>query len=529
MKEIRWRLALILGLTALSVAALWPPAKRIHLGLDLKGGVQLVMQVNTGEALGRKLESDAESVRALLTDNSIPHAGVQRDGERIVVTGLDPEGRSRLGSLLGERMMEYRLEADGGTDAAVRLSADEATALRRAAVQQTLQTIRTRVDEYGIAEPEIQQQGIGPDADRIVVKLPGVENPDQVVEVFRRPAFLEWKLVSYPPGVSGENWRGLPSREAVLAAFGGTLPDDTEIREEVARTPDGTAERLYWPLRKAAPIKGNDLKSVVRGQGEFGQPVVDFTLTPRAGKVFEDLTRANIGRQVAILLDNMVLSAPSIRGVIADRGFIESNFTLESADVLVLQLKSGALPASLDILEQRSVGPSLGVDSIRQGVFAGLIGFGAVGLFMLIYYRLSGINAIVALLLNLIFLLGVMAYMKAALTLPGIAGLILTIGMAVDSNVLIFERIREELRIGKTVRGAVDAGFARAFSAILDANVTTMIAAAFLFQYGSGPIRGFAVTLFIGLCASMLTALFVSRTLFMAVIAGRPGRTSLSI
>ena len=529
MREIRWRAALILGLAALSAAAIWPPEKRIHLGLDLKGGVQLVLQVKTGEALVRKLESDVETVRALLTDNSIPHAGAQRDGERIRVTGLDAEGRTRLGTLVGERLPEFRMEAEGEASALLSMSADEATALRRAAVQQTLQTIRTRVDQYGIAEPNIQQQGVGPDADRILVQLPGVENPDQVVEAFSTPAFLEWKLVSYPPGVSGENWRGLPSREAVLAAFGGELPVDTEIREQIVRTPEGGTERLYWPLRKAAPIRGSDLKSASRGQGQFGEPVVDFTLTARAGQVFEDLTRANIGRQLAILLDNVVLSAPSIRGVIADRGVIESNFTLESADVLVLQLKSGALPASLDILEQRAVGPSLGVDSIRQGVFAGVVGFAAVGLFMLIYYKLSGINAIVALSLNLLFLMGAMAYMKAALTLPGIAGLILTLGMAVDSNVLIFERIREELRLGKTVRGAIDAGFARAFSAILDSNVTTLIAAAFLFQYGSGPIRGFAVTLFIGLCASMITALFVSRTLFLAVIAGRPGRASLSI
>jgi preprotein translocase subunit SecD len=257
--------------------------------------------------------------------------------------------------------------------------------------------------------------------------------------------------------------------------------------------------------------------------------MVDFTLTPRAGIVFENLTRENIGRQVAILLDKQVLSAPVIQSTIASRGQIQSNFTIESADVLALQLKSGALPASLDVLEQRTVGPSLGMDSIRKGIFAALLGFGLVMLFMLFYYKLSGINAVVALLLNLLMVLAIMSSIGATLTLPGIAGFILTIGMAVDANVLIFERIKEELRNGKSVRASVDGGFGKALSAIVDSNVTTLIASVFLFQYGTGPIRGFAVTLMVGIVASMVTSLFVSRTIFMAVLAGKTGQERLSI
>jgi preprotein translocase subunit SecD len=257
--------------------------------------------------------------------------------------------------------------------------------------------------------------------------------------------------------------------------------------------------------------------------------VVDFFLTPEAGRRFAVLTRENKDQPLAILLDRKVISVPIIRAEIADKGMIEGNFTVQDAEDLALKLRSGALPASIAILEERSVGPSLGADSILKGVKAALYGLALVSLFMLVYYRLSGVNALLALALNMILTLGFMAYVKATLTLPGIAGLILTIGMAVDANVLIFERIREELRVGKTVRAAVDAGFRKAFSAILDSNVTTIIAALFLFTFGTGPIKGFAVTLSFGLLASMFTAIFVSRYLYELVLQRRPGLQGLSI
>jgi preprotein translocase subunit SecD len=286
---------------------------------------------------------------------------------------------------------------------------------------------------------------------------------------------------------------------------------------------------VWWPLTKASPIKGNDLKNAQRSQGQFGEPNIAFTLTATSGRVFENLTRENVGKKMAILLDKEVLTAPVINSVIPGNGVLEGNYTVESADILALQLKSGALPASLDVLEQRTVGPSLGMDSIRKGIFAALLGLAMVMLFMVVYYKSSGINAVVALLLNLLFLLAIMSSMGATLTLPGIAGFILTIGMAVDANVLIFERVKEELRNGKSVRASVEGGFGKALSAIVDSNVTTLIAAVFLFQYGTGPIRGFAITLMVGILASMVTALFVSRTIFMAVLSGRTGQERLSI
>ncbi len=531
MTNLQWRYTIIAVMVFLAVYFVYPPQEKVHLGLDLKGGIHLVLEVKVDEAVEAKVESDVESVRSLLNDSSIPFTDAVRTAvDTIRISGIDAEGRGRLGDLLDRNLPEYDTAVAGADGLVLTLQATEATALRRAAVQQTLQTIRNRVDAFGVAEPNIQQQGFGPDANRILVQLPGVEDPETVIDAFKTQAFLEWKLVTYPPGVTNyDSWGGFASREEAVAAFGGQLPSDTEVYEEVRPRPDGSLARSYWTLKKASPIKGNDLRNAQRGQGQFGEPVVDFTLTPKAGRVFEGITREHIGKKMAILLDGVVLSAPTIQGVIADRGQITSNFTVASADVLSLQLKSGALPASLDVMEQRTVGPSLGMDSIRKGVFAALLGFGLVMLFMVVYYKLSGINAVVALLLNLLLVLAIMSSIGATLTLPGIAGFILTIGMAVDANVLIFERIREEVRNGKSVRASVDGGFGKALSAIVDSNVTTLIAAVFLFQYGTGPIRGFAVTLMVGILASMVTALFVSRTIFMAVLTGKKGHDTLSI
>ncbi|MFQ5668918.1 MAG: protein translocase subunit SecD [Acidobacteriota bacterium] len=531
MTNLRWRFLIIGAMVLLAVYFVYPPAEKVKLGLDLKGGIHLVLEVHGEEAVEKKVESDVESVKALLSDNSIPFEDVVREGqETIRVKGMGAGDLPRFRDLLAKPLPEYKLAASGPQGLLLTLDQSESRSIKRAALQQTLETIRNRVDAFGVAEPNIQQQGFGPDANRILIQLPGVEDPETVIDVFKKPAFLEWKMVSYPPTVTDYgNWNGLATREQVISAFGGKLPSDTAIYEEIRQGVDGRTLRTYWPLKKASPIKGNDLKNAQRGQGQFGEPVVEFTLTPRAGLLFEDLTRQNVGRKMAIVLDGVVLSAPTIRSTIADRGQIESNFTIDSADVLALQLKSGALPASLTILEERTVGPSLGMDSIRKGVLAALLGFGLVMLFMVFYYRLSGINAIVALLLNLLLVLAVMSAVGATLTLPGIAGLILTIGMAVDANVLIFERIREEIRNGKSVRASVEGGFSKALSAIVDSNVTTVIAALFLFQYGTGPIRGFAVTLMVGIGASMITALFVSRSLFMAALSGKSGRDRLSI
>jgi preprotein translocase subunit SecD len=280
-------------------------------------------------------------------------------------------------------------------------------------------------------------------------------------------------------------------------------------------------------------VVGSDLRSARRGQHQFGNATVDFSLTKDAGRRFESATRENVGRKMAIVLgsvkDKQVISAPVIKSTIRDSGYIEGGFTVESAEDLALKLRSGAIPTDVTIIEEQTVGPSLGRDSIRSGVLASIVGFLAVMVFMLVYYRLSGLNAVLALALNVLILLGAMGYFGAALTLPGIAGLILTVGMAVDSNVLIFERIREELRLGKTVRSAVDQGFSRAFLTIVDCHVTTLVSSFFLFTYGTGPVRGFAVTLIIGLLASMFTAVFVSRVIFEMVLGQGRKVESLSI
>jgi preprotein translocase subunit SecD len=294
--------------------------------------------------------------------------------------------------------------------------------------------------------------------------------------------------------------------------------------------PDGTvAGRDYYLLRKAAIVSGRELRNARRGQGQFGEPVVNFYLVPAAGEKFAEFTAAHVGDPAAIVLDNKVISAPVIRSRIRDEGYIEGNFSLAEADDMALKLRAGALPASITYLEERTVGPSLGRDSVVRGVRAMVAGLVVVMLFMLIYYRLSGLNADLALILNIIILMGAMAYFGATLTLPGIAGVILTVGMAVDANVLIFERIREELKVGKTPRSAVDTGFSRAFGTILDANLTTLIAALFLFQFGTGPIKGFAVTLSIGILASVFTAVFVSRTIYMLILAGGERVQTLSV
>jgi preprotein translocase subunit SecD len=285
----------------------------------------------------------------------------------------------------------------------------------------------------------------------------------------------------------------------------------------------------YYAVRKTVPVTGTDLKNARVTKGRLGEPVIGFSMTPDGARKFGDLTGANVNRYLAIVLDNKIVSAPKINARIDDSGVIEGRFTAQTAADLALILRSGSLPASLTTLEERTVGPSLGRDSIRQGVLASIIGFVALIAAVLVYYKGAGINAVLALLLNLIILLGMMAYFHATLTLPGIAGIILTLGMAVDSNVLVFERIREELREGKTVMAAIQQGFQRAFGTIIDTHMTTIISALFLFQFGTGPIKGFAVTLLIGLFASVFTAFFVSRVIFDVVYRPEKRPAEISI
>lgn len=510
-KDLRWKLVLILAVTSLATFFVFPVETNVRLGLDLKGGIHLVMRVQTDDAIKSVLDLRSNALAEQFGRRSLRYDRLEQDVESgsMVVVNPDPVSLGEFQETIEQFLPSWEITQESGNLRAT-MSLAENDAIRDTAVTDTLERIRDRVDEYGVAEPNVQRQGLT--SDRVLVQLPGVDNPERVKDLLSKPAFLEWRMVSYPPEMS--SFSGAPSRDLIVEMFGGSLPPDTEIHIKEDPDPRGGEQVSYWPIEKTAHITGSDLVQARRGQDELGLPAVEFTLTVDAGRRFEKLTRENRGDQLAILLDGKVISAPSINGIISTNGIIQGQFTVQEADDLSLQLRSGALPAGTVVLEERTVGPSLGRDSIRKGVTASLAGLAASMIFMLVYYKGAGINAIVALLLNVILLLGVMSYFGATLSLPGIAGIILTFGMAFDANVLIFERIREELRLGKTVRAAVDAGFQKAFSAIFDSNLTTIIAAIFLIQFGTGPVKGFAVTLCIGITASMFTAVFVSRTLF---------------
>src|SRR2546425_9943603 len=529
--ELRWRLLLILGLTVLCVLAIYPPSEKIHLGLDLKGGIHMVMRVRTDDAVKAEIDLSQERIRAALGEKGLAPAKISADGLKgIGLEGVDAARVGEVRDLLALQFPQYAVSSPGGGRLRLELKAKDESTIRDSAVKQALETIRTRVDKFGVAEPTIQRQGTGTGADRILIQLPGVENPERVKDLIGSPAFLEWKLVKVPPGVVAEQFRPPDNPEALAQMFGGKLPDDVEILPQDATAQDGKSVRLYWPVTKSSPITGNDLKNARRDQDRFGQPAVNFLLSADAGRRFQDLTRKYQGQLLAIGLDKRIISAPRINAVIADQGIIEgSNFTLESAEDLALKLRSGALPAGMEILEERTVGPSLGADSVRQGIVGSAVGSLVVILFMLVYYRTSGANAVFALVLNILMLLAAMAYLGSTLTLPGIAGIALTIGMAVDANVLVFERMREELRLGRTVKAAIGAGFQKALATIVDSNVTTLIPAFLLLAKGTGPVKGFGLTLFIGILANLFTAVFVSRTLFDLVLSLRPRMDRLSI
>ena len=527
--DLRWRLLICLGLTALCGLMIAPPAEKIHLGLDLKGGLHMVMRVKTDDALRAETDLTVERIRSALGEKGLAPAQAAADGlGAILLSGMDPARADEARDILSRQFSQWVLSTPGAGRLRLAMRPDEAHSIRDSSVRQALETIRTRIDKFGVAEPTIQQETSGA-GDRVLVQLPGVEDPERVKDLIGSPAFLEWKLVKVPPGITAEQFRAPDSAAALDSMFGGHLPDDVEPLPQDLRGQDGRSTTVYWPVTKSSPITGNDLKNSRRSQDRFGNPAVNFLLTADAGRRFQDLTRQNQGQLLAIVLDRKIISAPRINAVIADEGIIEGNFTMESSEDLALKLRSGALPAGMEILEERTVGPSLGADSVRQGIVASVIGSAIIILFMLIYYRLTGVNAVLALVLNIMILLAAMAYVGSTLTLPGIAGIALTIGMAVDANVLVFERIREELRLGRTVKAAIHAGFDKAFGTIIDSHSTTLIAGLFLYAYGTGPVKGFAVTLNVGILANLITALFVSRALFDSVLALNPRVERLSI
>ena len=530
LSDVRVRLAIVLSSVVLCAVLIHPLAQKINLGLDLRGGIHMVMRVRTDDAVKAEIDLARERIRAALQEKGITVGSIDTAAlDSLALTGIDAARADEARTLVRDQFPQYQSEGGVGSLRLTLRPVDE-SGIRDSAVRQALETIRTRIDKFGVAEPLIQRKGVGPQADQIVVQLPGLDDPERVKDLIGTPAFLEWKMVKVPPGVTADQFRAAPSPEALTAQFGGTLPPDVEALPQEFHDRDGRVQTAYWPVTRSSPLTGADLKNARRDQDRFGGAAVNFLLTAEAGQRFQELTRANQGQLLAIVLDRKILSAPRINAVIAERGIIEGgNFTVESAEDLALKLRSGALPAGMDILEERTVGASLGADSIKQGVVASIIGSIVVVLFMLIYYRLAGVNAALALVLNIMILLAAMASMRSTLTLPGIAGIALTIGMAVDANVLVFERIREEVRAGRQVRAAIQAGFQKALATIIDSHLTTLIAAFALLGFGTGPVKGFAVTLSVGIIANLWTALFMSRALFDALLTLRPRTTQLSI
>jgi preprotein translocase subunit SecD len=527
-KNLRWKLILILVLMVICIYFFVSPKEkgtpllsRLNLGLDLKGGIHLVLRVMTDDALNQELLQDSDRIGQELKTKNIPFAASKKgNGYSVEISGIDPpratEVRTFLDSTYGRKYSMRSMLADGKTNFSMSLTGPYIRDMKDSTVRQALETVRRRVDALGVSEPTLQiYGGSGQDVpDQIIVELPGVDDPDRVKGILENTAQLELRLVKKDQGGP------FSTLESALQANSGSIPEGYTVlpyREDRGEQP----QLEYLVVSNVPVITGKDLKTARQGTDRNGSPAVNFFLTSDGAKLFGRATEQHISERLAIVLDNTVSSAPVINSRIDSEGIIEGHFTLQQANDLALLLRSGALPASLHIEHDQTVGASLGNDSIRSGVMASIIGFGLVVIIMVVYYKHSGLNAIWCLLGNLIILLGFMGAVGGVLTLPGIAGIILTIGMAVDSNILIFERIREELRAGKTVRAAVDTGFSKVFWTILDTHVTTLISAAFLFQFGTGPIRGFAVTLTVGLLANMFTAVYVSHRLFDMMLGNR--------
>lgn len=497
--------------------------KRIHLGLDLKGGTHLVLFVHTEDAAKTKADGLIESIKSEARTRNItiesidrndPQSVAQTGDIQINIKGVDQSKTSPFRSMIADLSSDsWVLTPVNATDYKLNMKPSAVNELKKDTVDQSIATIDRRVNALGLTEQTVQEHG-DPTVDaEILVELPGVDDPAHVKDIIGQTAQL--KIVQEKEGP-------FQSREAALAAKGGILPLGTEL--------------LEWPghgwylVNRYPVITGQDIRSATASV-DSDSPCrweTGFKLSQDGGNKFEKFTSANIGNNLAVVLDKNIMSVAVIQNSIRDSGRINGLSTQQEASDLELVLRTGALPASITFGNERTVGPSLGADSIHEGIYAGIAGLLAVVIVMLVYYKRAGINAVLALLLNTVILIAALAYFGATLTLPGIAGIILTVGMAVDSNVLIFERIREELRAGKTVVAAIDAGFGKAWWTIVDTHVTTIVSCLFLFLFGTGPVKGFAVTLVIGLFANVFTAVWVSRVIFDWETSGRD-LTELSI
>jgi preprotein translocase subunit SecD len=504
--------------------------RNIRLGLDLRGGSQLLLEIQVQEAVKADADQTGERLKQEMAKQNIQFQSMDTtglsdpstvaDAEKValVVKGVPATQTSAFRSLISERFPTYELTALNATDYSLKLKPTELLELKSDTVKRAVDTIGNRIDSLGLAEKSVQQYGQAGTKYQVLVQLPGVDDPAHAKELIGTAAVLEIASVSEGP---------FPSKEAAISSKQGILPLGSRL---VQAKPRGTGEGEQWYLVSKTPvITGREMRNARPGQDEFRKWETNFNLSQDGGRRFGRYTEANIGNKLAVVLDNKIVSVATIQSKIEDSGRITGLGSEEEAMDLSRYLRSGSLPAGVIYLDERTIGPSLGADSIHQGIIAGLAGLTAVIIVMLVYYKRSGVNAVLALALNTVILLAAVSYFHAVLTLPGIAGIILTIGMAVDSNVLIFERIREELRAGKSVLAAVDAGFGKAWWTIVDTHVTTVVSCAFLFLFGEGPVRGFAVTLVIGLIANVFTAVFVSRTIFEYELSGKRQMQELSI
>jgi len=539
-KNLLWRLVFIVGTMLFFLfgifgipkglrgdALLTAVSDHIHLGLDLKGGTHLILQVQVNDAVNVDAQNAMEVLKEQLRNHKIDYADIsqsdpQNNPDHIAIKGVPAAARSDLRSIVQERLPDYDISSGASDIWNLAMKPSNLNDLKNRAVTQAIETIRNRIDALGVSEPTIQEHGLG--QYQILVQLPGVDDPERVKEIMQNTAMLEIKQVTGGP---------YPSQAAALQANNGIIPADQLLLP--GNTLGGRSEGEQWYLvSRVSAISGKDLRHADPSTDQNGQPDVNFQLTRDGGQRFFNFTSAHVKDSLGVVLDGKVREVATIDEPIRDQVQIRGHMDSQAAKDLSMILNSGALPASIRYLEERTVGPSLGADSIRSGVTAAVIGMVAVLVFMLIYYRGAGVNADVALIMNLIILLGFLGWstifgVNVALTLPGIAGVILTVGMGVDSNVLIFERIREELRNGKTPPSAVDQGFSHAWITIVDTHVTTIVSAAILFIFGTGPVKGFATTLTFGLLANLFTAVFVSRVIFEWVLSRKQRGDALSI
>lgn len=491
------------------------PADKIHLGLDLQGGMHLVLEVDTAKALEGTIERMSNDIKENLMEKKIRFRSVtQTKTNSITLEFPDKPSREAFEKVLKDSYPDFELASsevrEGSELVHIRIKEKRAAEIKKLAVEQGLETIRNRVDQFGISEPEIIPQG----DDRIIVQLPGVKDPGRAKNLIGRTALLEFKLLDEEHNLAEAMKGNIP--EGDIIAYGSQIDRDSGRRTQVP-----------YLVKNKTLMTGASLETAkVSIADRFGEPYVSLKFNAQGAQDFDRITGENVKKRLAIVLDGVIHSAPVIQERISGgNAQITGSFTMDEAKDLAIVLRAGALPAPVTILEERTVGPSLGQDSIDKGIWATVIGLMLVVLFMMIYYKLSGLVANVALVLNIIILFGTLAAFRATLTLPGIAGIVLGIGMAVDANVLILERIREEIRVGKAPRASVDAGYTKAFLAIFDSNLTTLIAALFLFGFGTGPVKGFAVTLTIGLIANMFTAVFVTRIIYDYFIWNRKIQT----